>query len=493
MWVSWLFACSTGWDAPSTSGPGDSEAEDTAPIAWDSGGGVDTDTGLGPEDTGEPQDTEPQDTEDTGEPPVPDPCAGLGQELCWVRSNPMVLSGLTPSMGAPPSSAVASYTRDFGANTAHLWQNGLPDEVDGWRTHWGSDYRFIAWVQADGTSSANNQVLGGIGAGAPGLVAYQVGDEPHDLAELEAIGVGIDAVRAVDPNANIVVNFSAGRDEIEAMFTHYGEELGGGIFSYDRYSYGYAEYEDLLRVRSAALRYGMPYWRYLRSYEDTGNSNWPLESDLRWQAYSGLTYGYTGHHWFVYQISGIHAVVSAFFESPDTWSGETALYGIAAALNQELAQLGEVITQLTSTDVRFVPASTLYVPEDHALWSPGAGGDRWLTAVEPVGLEFWEFNDLILGFFEDDAGEQYLMVQNGNHESASWPLWTHDRVDVALTFDFAGAPASLDTSVVEVFDAKTGRVSQVALQGGVLEVELLAGEGVLMKYATGADWARWAP
>ena len=49
-----------------------------------------------------------------------------------------------------------------------------------------------------------------------------------------------------------------------------------------------------------------------------------------------------------------------------------------------------------------------------------------------------------MGLFQDDAGERYVMVLNGNHEGADWPLWTHDRVTVELEFDFSGAPSGLD-------------------------------------------------
>ena len=83
---------------------------------------------------------------DTGTAPVVDPCDGLGRGLCWVRSNPMVISGLVPSMGSPPQEVVGTYFGDFGANTAHLWATGLPHEVSAWRSLAGGDFRFIAWV-----------------------------------------------------------------------------------------------------------------------------------------------------------------------------------------------------------------------------------------------------------------------------------------------------------------------------------------------------------
>ena len=455
------------------------------------------DSALG--DTGDSQsatDTDPNPDPDPGDTGSDDPdppedhCDGLTPAMCWVRTNPMVVSGLVPSMGAPPEGAVDAYFDDFGANTAHLWMTSLPGEVSGWRQHRGNDFRFIAWVMDDGTSASNGQVLGGVGAGAPGLVGYQVGDEPEDLAALQAIEVGVDAVRAVDPDALIIVNFSVGKPEIEAMFDYYATDMAGDILSYDRYSYGYAEYEHMMAVREAGLRHGMPYWRYLRSFETKGATpHWPTESDLRWQVYSGLTYGYTGHHWFVYQIGDEHAVEGGLFGSTGTWNGTTDLYDEIADLNRELVNVGRVITQLTSTDLRFIPAASVYMPDGHADWSPGAGGDPYLKRVEAVGLQSWEFQDLAVGLFEDDEGERYLMVLNGNHEGADWPLWTHDRVTVELSFDFSGAPGNLDTGHLEVLNARTGAVTSRTVSGGVMQIELLAGEAVLMKYATGSPWA----
>ena len=144
---------------------------------------------------------------------------------------------------------------------------------------------------------------------------------------------------------------------------------------------------------------------------------------------------------------------------------------------------------MTSTGVGFIPAASVYTPENHADWTPGTGGDPYLSTVEAVNLQAWELQDLVVGLFEDDQGERYIMVLNGNHEGADWPLWTHDRVTVELEFDFSGAGSELDDSRMELLDPETGAVYGAGLDGGALRVELLAGEAVLMKYATDKGWA----
>ena len=58
--------------------------------------------------------------------------AGLPAGLAWVRSNPMLITGLSASMGSPPQSVVSDMFGPFGATATMLWQDG-PAEVPGWQ------------------------------------------------------------------------------------------------------------------------------------------------------------------------------------------------------------------------------------------------------------------------------------------------------------------------------------------------------------------------
>ena len=72
----------------------------------------------------------------------------------WVRSNPLFVSAINVSMGAPPAAFVNNYYA-FGANAVHLWADGLPFEMQAWRNRRPGNFRFLSWVAANGRSPAN--------------------------------------------------------------------------------------------------------------------------------------------------------------------------------------------------------------------------------------------------------------------------------------------------------------------------------------------------
>ena len=121
---------------------------------------VDTAT-TGDSDGGQDTETQTRDTQsDTAPPdPDPDPYAELSPALRWVRTNPMLISGLVVSMSAPPADVVSTYLGSFGANTAHFWADGLPDSPSSWREHAGSEFQWISWVDEGGISYKNGQLI----------------------------------------------------------------------------------------------------------------------------------------------------------------------------------------------------------------------------------------------------------------------------------------------------------------------------------------------
>jgi hypothetical protein len=314
------------------------------------------------------------------------------------------------------------------------------------------------------------------------------------MVDLQAIEQGVGAVRSADPDALVVVNFGnpeQGTDLIDLLDYAVGN-MDIDVISYDWYGYHYSTtYERLAIHRQVALDHGLPYWRYLSSYQDVGASDWPEESDMRWNAMSGVVYGYTGHTWFVYQSAAPpHQVVSALFDQPGTWtSAANQRFAIASELNAELRVLGEVLPWLTSTEVRYTPGVSLYSPAGTSPWSPGAGGDPYLASVQPVGPSLWEVQDVLIGFFVDDSGARYVALQNPTHASSDWPQMMSDSCSFELLFDFASAPAGLDTSHLMVLDHHLDTVRQAPLSvvGGQygVTISLAAGDLVLFKYADG--------
>jgi hypothetical protein len=417
----------------------------------------------------------------------------LTRAQTWVRTNPMFISGLTVGMAAPDAPAVTEYFDTFHANAVHLWESGLPTRMDGWAAANHPDFRFVSWVRADGTSWDGGLLLGGYGANPAGRIGYQISDEPEDMSDLYDIEAGITAVRAVDPDAFIIVNFSHYSDDIVQQLQYYTSTMDGDIMSFDTYSYDNKTYGRYNQFRVAALGVGMPYWRYIKSYRNKGSTNLPNETDLRWQAMLGLVFGYTGHTWFLYQIASSNPDLDPvlYATAGDFAAAKTPLYDVAAQLNVEMAHLGRAITQLTSTDIRFIPAISILQPSGTQTWSQGAGGDPYITNISSTSSN----QDLFVGFFADDAGEQYVMLQNPNHPDASWPSDSSDSVTFQVTFDFQGVTSPpFDTTSVQSLNKETGLIDSLALtpQGGTtaqLEVTLAAGDVVLFKYATGASFA----
>jgi hypothetical protein len=490
-WISWvvvaafLGACSDDGAGPQDAGtspdapvadwraPDGSAPDGTWPDAWPGDAGHD----------GAPTDAGPDQT-----------ITPLPRGLKWVRANPMFVSGLTVSMGAPSAAAVTDYFQGFKANAVHLWQTGLPDEINGWRTHNGPTTPFVSWVDQNGKSSANGQLIGGLPADTPGRIGFQISDEPQDMTHFNAMVAAAVQVRQADPNALIIFNYTYNLPQLDQALVQAGSSEMD-VYSYDVYTRSNSAYEHLARYREAGLTYKRPYWRYIRGYLPSTSSDDALsESDARWDAFSGLVYGYTGHSWFLYQVAANHNLQPAFFATAGSFTApKTPEFAMVAKINTELRNLGRAITQLTSTEVCYTPSIALLQPAKTKPFTPGAGGDPYL---EKITVGVGTFVDYLVGFFVDDAGERYVMLQNVKHTHGSFP------VDVgvgpatfAVDFDFSGAVgAAVDKTKLLSLDKTTGQVVSLSLTslGGDkarLTVTLEAGDPVLFKYATGAPFA----
>lgn len=452
----------------------------------------------------------------------PHEVSNLPNGLAWVRTNPMLITALSASMGTPPPGIVSDLFGPFGATTTMLWKDGPPEEVSGWQPG-GTSNPFITWLNNDGTSSVWNpsffgfestgETLGGLGPDHPGRIGFQIGDEPGTIAALDEIQAGIETVRAHDPEALVYVNLSPNITDLDAVLDHWQNNVDADLLMMSDYFFNAHHYTSMEMMRTRALAKGVPFWKYLNAYAgvESDRSFVHTESDLRWQAMVGLVYGYTGFSWFFYQAadgakhpSATRYGGSVLFDEVGTWAANrTSLWDSVSDINEELAILGPTMTQLRSTDVRFVKA-------DHALatqpwlttpWSAGAGGDPYLTAIRPADGELPM--EIPVGFFVDPSGEPYVMVQNGRHTHSVGadepPLPGADSPGrIRLEFDFTGAPDTVDRTRVEYLDPSDGEIKILSLletapAGGEPEPNpdvryaeplLDPGEPLLFKYAT---------
>jgi len=443
---------------------------------------------------------------DTAQPPdvsappdttvVPDP-PQLPRGLNWVRNNPMFLSGLSVSTGTPTSAQASDYFNGFQATAAQFWNDGLPDVMAGWQAATPNTIRWVSWVDDHGKGK-NGQVIGGVSKNPPGRIGYQIGDEPglngNGMEELKEIEIGVKAVRKADPDGLIIVNFSFWAKEIDEMLEYYGGKMDADVYSYDRYSMGYKEHDTMALIRKSALKWNKPYWRFMSSFYFIDEAPKYTESDYRWHAFVGLLYGYTGHTWFVYQANAPHKVASDLFPAQGGFGQKKLVpWHTIAKLNGEMRHLGRTITQLRSTDVRYAPGQALYLPKGLQKWSKGAGNDPYLVGFEAKGSGLFNVLDLAIGYFEDNAEETYVMIQNQHHKNADWPIDNLKEVTAVLSFDFSAAPEQLDTNHLLALNHKTGEVEKISLKSTgnstrVLEYSLPAGEPLLFKYATDAPF-----
>jgi len=402
----------------------------------------------------------------------------------WVRDNPMFISGLVSQMGAPPRSAVDRYFDEWNANAIHLWESALPEELIGWQAH-RPGARWLTWLHGDGTVVRNRLVLGGHPADSPGRIGYQLGDEPRTWESMNEILGGLEAVRRADPNGLRVVNFSWWADELDDYIDAYCDSGSGDIISYDMYSRSNTAMETLAYFREQGLRCGMPYWRYIKGIPCSDGPQ--SEADMRWDAFTGLTFGYTGHSWFIYHVDNGHelGIPSSFFPA-ERWGAPTSEgFHWSAQINTELAVYGRAMTQLLSRDVAWMtdlPFTGVHPPAGTPLFRPEM--DPYLEAVELDGFVV----DALLGFFVDVHGDRYVIVQNPNHDGGSFPTDDTDRITGHLRFDFSGA-TGVDTTRVMVLDGRTGRVRDEALTDGALALDIAAGDILFFKYDTGRSFA----
>ncbi len=431
----------------------------------------------------------------------------------WLRMHPMPITGLVPSLPNPPATVVDRYMEPFGANAVHVWMDG-PPQVESW-LQYRRGAGFLSWLAATGNSLIWNgsqfvdsgKVLGGLARNTPGRIGFQVGDEPGSVAALQEISAGINRARAADPDALLFTNLSYWAPNSAQTTQQYVSSVDGDVVVTADYNFESSHYTVLQTFRRAGLAKGVPYWNYLNAYvgQETDCQITHTRSDLLWQAMAGLTFGYTGHFWFIYQASTTgHPSATAWGGSiinqpTGTWGASpTQYHGIIGEVNRRLANLGKAITRLTSTDVRFVRANHALSeqPVDLQPYTAGAGGFPYLYEVGPAPGQ--PPLEILVGFFVDEFGERYVAVQNARHthstDRPNPPLPGSNAVGtIHLNFDFSPAPAGLPRDNMRVLRSADGVMGDLPLQnlGGNLRranIILEAGDAVLLKFDTARDF-----
>ncbi len=291
---------------------------------------------------------------------------------------------------------------------------------------------------------------------------YFVVDEPH-LQNFQNLGKVVGYLRNKDPERLSFINLypgeanqpAHGAESYNAYIEQFLDVVKPEMLSYDRYIFfkdhdGGSYFSNLTTIRKWALRYSVPFCNIIQAIgTDCCGLNWrtPTEAEHRWLVYTSLAYGAKGLIWFHWD--GSWGVTG----SPD----RDQIFSSIKQLNAEIKSIGPEMLKLTSLRVYHTQGKGINVlPPD----------DPMIRSVSPGA-------DLVLGVFENDAGNPFLMVMNKNYKQ-----------DTTATLTLQYPVDSL--KVFNVFSGKWETVRhENTTEGAQFEVSLRAGGGKL--FAIGSE------
>ncbi len=277
------------------------------------------------------------------------------------------------------------------------------------------------WYGGDGSNSG--QLINSIPSGAynsyaenfvdnPVIWAMDVGDEPSS-EDFPHYGVLINEAKELFPDKQIYLNLYpnyANKDQMGCKTYYeyiekYIENVDTDYICYDHYLYALdmenggdpiLSFANLGIVSSAARKTDRDFWIVLQVSSDIADK-WISEQQLRYQAYSAMTFGAKVIHWACYTAGWykLHVV--------DSEGNLTEQYEKLQTVNLEIKDLANVYMRYTCKDAGFI--SVKY------------------QGVEPVNDEFKEEDDgvieqsslsdvksspgssILMGTFEKNVGE----------------------------------------------------------------------------------------
>ena len=189
------------------------------------------------------------------------------------------------------------------------------------------------------------------------------------------------------------------------------------------------------------------------------------------QVYSCLAYGVTGIGYFTYDQAFMRGLLEEDF-SPNR------LYHDAARLNAEVANLGQALRFLASTDVRYVRGQ--HEEDGQLVDNPAPTGigtfhpnSRVATQVREITIHEQGLDkNAMIGFFQDDQSNDYFMLVNLTHGKDV----TAEQGALSVTLTLAPSVATLAR-----LHRDTGRPEQLTVTDGKVELTLPGGTGELFR------------
>ena len=409
--------------------------------------------------------------------------AGRGTQ--WVRSHPFTVNALTEF----PVDMKTYKDVGFTSVMAYVTQ-GNPGYAEGLIGKTGLDWHWFC----GGANTDNDQwVLQAVKemrAKYPGNIGLSLGDETGSKT-YPKLSKLLEQVRKLAPDALVyhpvisIDGAACSPQSFSGTYDKYMDDvvnvLKPDVLMIDPYPFyrgGTApNYLENLAITSEwALKARIPYWIWAQSHgmSPDGPFQEPSESEMRFQAYSALAYGYTGISYWTY-ASAYKPYTNAMLDGNGV---PTHMYKSAVGLVPELKILGEQLKFMTSTGVYYQPGG-IYVDNQWVFPQP-RGTTPWTPKITP---RFKAINvsdgvhGFLIGFFKTDAGEDYFMLVNTNHAAGKDAAATAGAVSIQFNFEVTKLERlNRQTGKVETINLCEHRLNQYVLPGGT---------GELFKFSTG--------
>ncbi len=420
------------------------------------------------------------------------------QSLAFITSTPS-----TPS----------DYSLWASANftTFNSWNDKNSEKTLGWTMPWSR------WIKTDGSNPLTTNETQTVHLSD--LVSLQYGDELNQgsTGTIDAATLNTMAATYASWHSQCGSNFLAytnfGANNATKTMTasglaDYMQVASPDMLMFDAYPRQYVTlstwYTEMQKYRLAGLagidgtgREPVPYAQYLDLYRTSYAASQPSESFVRLQEFASWAFGYTFVTAFVYNKPNNPTVYPTLFSS-DGDGQPTAVFDQIAETNRQSRNLGPALVRLTSTDVRMIPGIGSSLPAGLSAWTPGAGGNNYITSITPVtgpgASASSNYADILIGYFEpllaDNSGYPFaagthFMLVNGSSTgtAAQNAQWYH------LTFDFG--QSGFDS--LQLLSRDTGQIDLIPLthlNGSQysLDWNLPGGTGDLFRFSIGGDY-----
>lgn len=256
------------------------------------------------------------------------------------------------------------------------------------------------------------------------VFGYYVWDEPG-TPEFPALAAAVRALHKYAPGKLAYINVFPGYATIgapdqsqlgaatyEEYLERFVSEVSPIVLSYDDYMVQYSDdfrndsraaiyFKDLLAVRQAAMKHGIPFWNTVASSQIRPNFTIPSPANLLVQAYTTLAAGGRGLCWYTcFQGGYKYAPIHDSGRRTDTWH-------YLRMVNGQVKALGPVMNTLDSTGVFFSkPWPYKEVPQ-----LPGRIVES-VTVRSSLSDEKAPVPVLMFGEFAGGDGGDYVMAVN---------------------------------------------------------------------------------